>query len=258
MRWFDTHCHLDRLADGAREVARARRAGVRGFLVPALEGVPGALPEGDDVRYTVGQHPSFLPSDPGLLAARAELAADRLARDRPRCVGVGEVGLDYLDPRVDRARQRRALEAQLALARTWDVPVVVHLREGHGDFLAIARSFPGLRVVMHAFSGSPGYAASLLHHLGEVFFGFGGAAVLEGARRALASLRAVPRERVVLETDAPDMTPRALEPPNTPANLPWIGDRIAARLGEPGAELAARTWRNAHAVLGREWQEAEP
>ena len=256
MRWFDTHCHLDRLDDPAGELRRARERGVGRLLVPSLSGRPRSLPAAAGVCYGVGWHPLFLPADDETFLGSLD-TLDVALRTDARCVGVGEIGLDYHQRGAPRDRQRRALEAQLEVAASAGAPVVVHLRKGYGDFLAIARRFAGLRFVMHGFSGSADYARALLHHLDGVWFGFGATTLRANAKRAWDALDVVPMDRVVLETDAPDQTPRPLPPPNTPANLPFIGERIAARRGGSAAELAERTWQNACAAFGLPIEEEE-
>lgn len=247
MRWFDTHCHLDDLPDDA--LAQARAAGVFRFVVPGVVGVPetaarrAAGEEG--LGYTVGVHPLFLDQvadfDATLAAMRAALRSD------PRCVGVGEVGLDFWQrpDAATRARQVAALRAQLALADEIGCPVVVHLRKGGAEFLAIAAEHRERTWVMHMFSGAPDFAEALARRLPRVFFGFGGPAARANARKPVAVLRAVDRDRILLETDAPDLTPPPLAPPNRPSYLPWIGARLADLLDVTVEELAALTWANA-------------
>lgn len=252
MRWFDTHCHLDDLDRAA--VGRARAAGVTRFLVPGVRGpdpaVAALAAAEEGVAYTVGLHPLYLADVPDLDAALAAMAA--ALRSDPRCVGVGEIGLDFLAVRDEAARdrQRRAFAAQVALAAEVGCPVVVHLRKGWDELLATAAAHPRLHWVLHMYSGATDFAAALLKRLPHVWFGFGGPAARANARKPVAVLRAVPRDRVLLETDAPDLAPPELGPPNTPAYLPWIGARLAALLDVAPEALAAQTFENAERAFG--------
>jgi len=254
MRWYDTHCHLDFLDAG--EVTRARRVGVDRLLIPGVRGhepSAAALAAAEEgVTYTVGIHPLWLPEVPDLDATLSEQAA--ALRSDPRCVGVGECGLDFLPRAVDEAardRQRRAFASQVALAAEAGAPVVVHLRKGWDEFLTAAAAHPELRWVMHMYSGAADFARTLLRRLPRVWFGFGGSTLRDGARKPVEVLRSVPRDRILLETDAPDLAPPELGRPNRPANLPWIGARLAALLELSTEELAALTYANALRALDR-------
>jgi TatD DNase family protein len=252
MRWFDTHAHLDVLDRG--ELERARAVGVDRVVVPGVVGCDPAVAAlaaaEPGVQYTVGWHPLYLDRVSDIDAAVAALEAP--LRTDPRCVGLGEIGLDFLaadEPARD--RQRAMLAAQLALADELGCPVVVHLRKGWAEFLETARRRPRLAWVMHMFSGAPDIAAALRAALPRLWFGFGGPAARADARKPVAVLRATPPEQILLETDAPDLAPRELGAPNTPANLPWIGARLAERRGIPTAELAALAYGNAERAFAR-------
>jgi TatD DNase family protein len=252
MRWFDTHCHLDVLDRG--EAARARAAGVERILVPGVRGhdpaVAALAANTEGVTCTVGLHPLYLADVPDPDAALAAMAT--ALRSDPRCVGVGEIGLDFLTGARDEAareRQRRALAAQIALAAEVGCPVIVHLRKGWDEFLTAAAAHPQLRWVMHMYSGAPDFARTLLRRLPRVWFGFGAPALRPGARKPVEVLRTVPRDRLLLETDAPDLAPPELGPPNRPAHLPWVGARLAALLDVSAEELAALTFENARRAL---------
>lgn len=256
MTWFDTHCHLD-LVDAA-ELVRAKELGVRSFVVPCVTGdsskaaaIAAAEP---DVAYLVGVHPLFLGgmTDEGLDALLRQMRG-ALTGD-PRCVGVGEVGLDFTPEGVDRELQRRVFSAQVELAAELGCPVVVHLRKGWDELLEVARRHARLVWIFHMFSGSVDVAERYLRALPAAYFGFGGPAARDNAKKPRGVLRAVPSDRILVETDAPDLTPPPLEPPNTPANLPWIGGRLAGALGITADELAATSTANARRAL--QWKNA--
>ena len=185
MRWIDTHCHLDAPefdADRDAVAARAVAAGVRGLVLPAVE-----VANFDAVRglatthacaYALGIHPLYVDraDDADLDALARALAAQR---HDPRLVAVGEIGLDHFVPGLDRGRQARFYAAQLALAREFDLPVVLHVRRSADDLLKQLRRVPVRGGIAHAFNGSEQQA---LAFVGLGFkLGFGGALTFDRA-----------------------------------------------------------------------------
>lgn len=249
---IDTHCHLDVAAfdaDRAAVLARARAAGVGRIVVPAIEaaGWPGllALCRAEPGLYpALGLHPVFLERHRArdLQALRA-----RLARDRP--LAVGEIGLDFYLRELDRGRQQQLFEAQLELAREAGLPVLLHVRRAHYAVLpALARSRPPGGIA-HAFNGSMEEAARYID-LGFVL-GFGGMLTYTRSRRLRALASALPLEAIVLETDAPDMSPQAHQGTrNSPDYLPLVLRTLAELRGLSEQAVAAATSANARRVLG--------
>ena len=267
MDWIDTHCHLDAPefdTDRAAVIARAAAAGVTRLVLPAVE-----VASFDAVRdlartqrfgYALGIHPLFVDN-----AAEADLERlrDALAalRDDSRLVAVGEIGLDHFVPGLDRGRQARFYAAQLALAREFDLPVILHVRRSADDLLKHLRRVPVAGGIAHAFNGSEQQA---LAFVGLGFrLGFGGALTFERALQIRRLAQTLPADAIVLETDAPDIPPQWLyrsaekraqgEPParNEPAELPRIAAVLAGLRGWTLAETAAITSANAEAALPR-------
>jgi TatD DNase family protein len=254
---IDTHCHLDKPefdADRDGVVARARAAGVEAFVVPAIgPGSWGPLAEWSRrtpaVHFGLGIHPQLLPElDPR--GDDRRLADLDLALARGGAVGVGECGLD--GPSVEAGapldRQVAVLRGQLGLARRHRLPVMLHCLRAHDALLALLREEPlPAGGVLHSYSGAAEqvapYAALGLH------FSFAGPVTYERARKPLAAARAVPRNRLLLETDAPDQTPRPWRGRNEPAFLREIAGALAAALGLSVAELDAITTANARALF---------
>jgi TatD DNase family protein len=253
----DTHCHLDKPEfDGDRDaaLARARAAGVDALVVPAVG--PGSwapladwCPRTAGVHFGLGIHPQLLPDlDPRTDDQRLSELDAALARGG--AVGVGECGLDA--PSVEAGapldRQVAVLRAQLGLARRHRLPVMLHCLRAHDALLALLREEPlPAGGVLHSWSGSAEqvapFAALGLH------FAFAGPVTYERARKPLAAARAVPRDRLLLETDAPDQTPRPRRGRNEPAFLPAIAAALADALGLSVAELDALTTANARALF---------
>jgi TatD DNase family protein len=254
---IDTHCHLDGAAfDADREevLARARAAGVSGIVVP------GVLPGGWDaaaafarchpgVHAAAGLHPQALPGTSPADDDRA-LADLEAALGRGGFVAVGECGLD--GPSVEAGagleRQVAVLRAHLALARRFRLPVVLHCLRAHDALLALLGDEPlPAGGVLHSYSGTaeqvPRYARFGLH------FAFAGPITYERARKAPAAARAVPRDRLLVETDAPDQTPRPHRARNEPGFLPLVVAAVAGAIGATPDEVAALTSANARRVF---------
>ncbi len=274
--WIETHCHLDAPEfgpDALAERARARAAGVACCVLPAVQArdfaAVRALAHQTGDAYALGIHPLYVPQATDDDLRRLEQAlAD--ARDDPRLVAVGEIGLDFFVPELCteamRARQQHFYRAQLGLAQRFGLPVILHVRRSADALLAglraqAASSRPVSGGIAHAFSGSLQQAQAFVA-LGWRL-GFGGAVTFDTARRLRELAATLPLQALVLETDAPDIPPqwlyvtaaeRAAGRPqgrNSPAELPRIGAEIARLRGLAPAALAAATWANACAALPR-------
>ncbi len=123
----------------------------------------------------------------------------------PRCVAVGEAGLDYHYDFSPREKQREVLERQLEIAAELGKPIILHDREAHGDMYEILRRFAPLRGVMHCFSGSVELMEESVRY--GLHIGLGGSVTFKNARQPLEVAAAVPLERLLLETDCPYMSP---------------------------------------------------
>ncbi|MEJ8838527.1 TatD family hydrolase [Ramlibacter sp. AN1133] len=264
--WIDTHCHLDAgefAADTDAVRQRARAGGVQHCVLPAV--LPANF---DAVRelahrhgdsYALGIHPlcTGTAADEDLAVLDRALAA---ARDDPRLVAVGEIGLDYFAPGLDPARQEYFYREQLQLARSHGLPVLLHVRRSADQLLRQLRRIPATGIA-HAFNGSLQQAREFVK-LG-LRLGFGGTVTYERALQIRRLARELPGEALVLETDAPDIPPRwlyrtaeeraagAVQGRNEPGELPAIGAVLAQLRGMPVQELAALTTRNACEALPR-------
>jgi TatD DNase family protein len=260
---IDTHCHLtsSELIEHVPDVlARARAAGVaRAILVavnPADARAALALLEGRPNLFLVaGVHPHEAGTCSaevwGELAAllRGQGLADDLKR---RIVGVGETGLDFHYDFAPRRRQEEVFEAHLALAIEQGLPVVIHARESESRVCEILGRFPQLagRVVWHCFSGDPALARRMLDLGG--FCSFTGVVTFKKADMIRESARFVPSDRIMVETDAPYLSPEPLRKvrPNEPALLVHTARFLAALRGEDEREFAAATTANAVRFFG--------
>jgi len=264
--WIDTHCHLDAAEfdpDRDAVVARARAAGVATIVVPAVDAGNFArvreLAERHRLSYALGIHPMCTDraGDADLAALRNALEANR---GDPRLVAIGEIGLDYFVPGLDRERQADFFAAQLKLAAEFGLPVLLHVRRAVDAVLKQLRTRRVHGGIAHAFNGSEQQAGAFV----ELGFklGFGGTLSFERALRIRRVACAVPLQAIVLETDAPDIAPQWLYRTaesraagatmrNESMQLPRIGAVLAGLRGLDPAELAAATTANAYAVLPR-------
>jgi TatD DNase family protein len=255
---IDSHCHLDATAfdpDRGAVLARAREAGVTDLVVPGVAPVGWAgllsLAASDPaIHVALGIHPQALPDlDPG--ADDRHLADLESLLARGGAVAVGECGLDgptavggaSLD------RQLAVLRGHLAIARRLGLPVILHsLRAGDAMREALEREGVPAGGVLHSFSGSAEQVAPLAG-LG-LHFSFAGPVTYESARKPLAAARAVPAERLLVETDAPDQTPRPHRGTrNEPAHLPLVLEAVARATGSTPEALDALTTANARRLF---------
>ncbi|NCE63952.1 TatD family deoxyribonuclease [Pseudoflavonifractor sp. 524-17] len=208
--YFDTHAHYDSEhfgADRDQVLSGLEAKGVELVLNPGcdLESSRFAVDLADRWPFlyaAVGFHPENLEGVP--LRALDEIRA--LAR-RPKVKAIGEIGLDYywVKDEPGRARTREFYHAQLSLAEELDLPAIVHDRDAHRDCLDIARAHPNVRGVFHCYAGSV-EEAKVLVQMGWML-SFTGNITFKKARRALEVLEWLPMEHIMLETDAPYMTP---------------------------------------------------
>lgn len=248
---FDSHCHLDVEefdADRTQVLAQARQAGVDEILVPAVK------------RSTWSQLIAFCSDDPHLypalglhpvaLAEHSQDDVDALATEvaRSRPVAIGEIGLDWYVPGLDRERQQQLLEAQLDVAATAELPVVLHVRKAHDAMLLTLRRFKLHGGICHAFNGSLQQAERYI----DMGFGlgFGGMLTYERSNHLRRLAAQLPLESIVLETDAPDMTVASHRyERNSPAYLPEVCLALAALRGESAQHVTDTTTANARRFL---------
>ncbi|MFM2246360.1 MAG: hypothetical protein RL071_2434 [Pseudomonadota bacterium] len=253
----DAHNHLDLCAAPEALLDEAAAAGLDGMVIagvrPAGAAAQRALCEGrPGMAWTLGLHPAHA-GDAGPAAAALERAALEAAVAQGPA-GIGEIGLDrrFSDP--DRVEaQRAALRRGLALAQERDLPIVLHVVGAHAEVLEQLRG-ARWRGMVHAFGGSAEEAERYLR-LG-LHLSFGGALTWGPSRRRERALAAVPAERLLIETDAPDQIPapwRGQVDAGRPAMWTAIAAAAAAQRGEDPAALGAQVGANARALfsLGR-------
>lgn len=247
----DTHCHLDAAefdTDRKTVISRARAAGVNRQVIPAIDaaGWPALkdLCAPDDGLFPAyGLHPMFLPKH---APEHLTQLSDWLSREAP--VAVGECGLDYFVEDLDQAQQRFYFDGQLALARDFDLPVIVHARRAVDAVIAAIKRIGGLRGVIHSFSGSAEQAKQLWQL--DFMLGIGGSVTYERANRLRSLVAEMPLDYLLLETDAPDQ-PDAQHrgQRNEPARLSFVCETVAALRGVPAKDVADATTANAQRLF---------
>lgn len=209
MRFIDTHCHFDFppfLDDEPDSLVQAQQAGVSAIIVPAVsagyfERIQ-ALTERYPALYgALGLHPLYIEQHTETHLAELESLLQRRSK---KIVAVGEIGLDLFmnSPHID--KQQWLLEQQLALAKKYDLPVILHSRRTHDQLAKILRQANLPRTgVIHGFSGSL-EQANVFRRLGY-FLGVGGVITYPRAQKTRRTFAALPADALLLETDAPDM-----------------------------------------------------
>lgn len=259
--WIDTHCHLDAGEFGEESEAVARRAaegGVSWIVIPAVERpsfgrVTTMAGRQDNCVYALGIHPIYVPqADESDLAALREAVA--VAMEDVRFVAIGEIGLDFFLPGFNsgalRDRQEYFYSEQLKIARDFGLPVLLHVRRSVDVILKYVRRIGVSGGIAHAFNGSF-QQANMLIDLGFAL-GFGGAMTFTRALQIRRLATTLPEQSIVLETDAPDISPAWRHPQrNSPEELPRIGHVLAQLRGMQPEAVARMTSRNAYAVLPR-------
>lgn len=250
---IDSHCHLldkrytteDPILTPQQLLANAKAAGVRHCIAIACaraEWQPNLsfTAQTEGVSLAVGIHPYH--AGEGGLVTPNELM--ELAEKNPQVVAFGETGLDYSpNNTAEKKAQHESFHIHLQAAEKEDIPVIVHTRDAEADTLAILAEHPNVRFVLHCFTGTP--------HLAEAVAGQGGYISFSGiltfkksnSLREIAS--ALPRECVLLETDAPYLAPEPYRSRrNSPALLPHTAETLAKVWQISPAEVAQITAQN--------------
>ncbi len=244
---WDSHAHLDDEAfDSDRaEIIEQLAQDIDGIVNPGCDGPSSAkavaLAESYDFIYAaVGYHPENLKGIPGnYLEQLAEWA------QHPKVVAIGEIGLDYYwKENEPKDVQKRILLEQIDLAKQFDLPVIIHDRDAHGDMLDIfQKEVSGVQAVFHCFSGSLEMAKELAKR--GYYFGFGGTSTYKNAQKVREVLQYVPRELILMETDSPYLSPVPMRGKrNNPGYTEYTARNAAEVLGISFEELVALTSAN--------------
>jgi TatD DNase family protein len=251
IEFVDTHCHIqeDTYMLPEDEVrARANAAGVTHLIVVGTDVQTSAqaveyAQDKENVWASIGLHPHDAKLGPEAYSAIAQLLPNN------RVVAIGECGLDYFYNHSDKKDQFASLEFQIQLAKDNNLPMIFHIRDAFDDFWPIYDNFKGIRGVIHSFT-------SITHDLDQalsrgLYIGLNGIMTFTKDENQLAAAQAVPLNRLVLETDAPFLTPAPLRGKvNEPKNVSITAEFLAQLRGEDLPALASATTQNACHLFG--------
>ncbi|MBM6595710.1 TatD family hydrolase [Microvirga pudoricolor] len=245
----DSHCHLDfpDLQGRLPEVlANAEAQGVRRLVtistyVSRYDTYRSLAEAHDSVFFTVGTHPHNAAAEPDVPAARLiELS------DHPRCIGIGEAGLDYFYDKSPRDVQRTVFRTHIAAARETRLPLVIHARDADSDMIEILTDEMGrgrFDAILHCFSSGAGLARVGVE-LG-LYVSFSGILTFKKSEDIRRIAAEVPLDRLLVETDAPYLAPEPYRgKTNEPAYVAYTARVLAEVAGLPEDELAGITTRN--------------
>ena len=252
--YFDTHAHYDdpKFKKDQKELFDAmRRGGVDAIINCAsdMKGCASTLKlvnEYDFVFGAVGVHPHAVKD----LEEEDVYQLYNYACRSEKIVAIGEIGLDYYwESNPPKEFQQQVFRRQIELALELDLPVCIHDREAHGDSLAMVLEYPNLRGVFHCFSGSPEMAQELLKR--GWYLGFDGPITYKNARRSPEVVAITPLERIVIETDAPYLTPVPFRGKrNDSRYLSYVVEKLAEWKGVSPEEMERVTWENGLRLYG--------
>ena len=247
---IDTHCHLDVCKPPVEElIAHARTSGVRriatvGMNDASIERAVEIANTHEEVVAIVGRHPNEAEG-----WRDHDIAPIERAAADPRVRAIGETGLDYYRDYAPREDQLRAFEAHIELANRTGLPLVIHTRAAEEDTLRILNErAAGATVIMHCFS-MPEHVAECVER--RWLCSFAGNVTYPKATDLQAAARDVPDDLLLVETDAPYLSPQPVRgKPNEPANVVSTAEFLAELRGVEYAELEATVERNAARVFG--------
>jgi TatD DNase family protein len=244
-----THLHLCEAPD-AELVEAAVEAGVTRIVTVGTDGAScrAALAAAEDfpqVFAAIGRHPNSATGfDDADLAELEALAA------HPRCVAIGETGLDYYRDYAPAEDQRRAFTAQIELARRLAKPLIIHTRAADDDTLTVlSEQAAGLKVILHCFSMAERVLECLEHP--DWWLSFAGNVTFPKAQALRTAMLRVPGARLLVETDAPYLSPQVVRgTPNQPAHVVHTAQAVALERRVAYAEFEAAIRRSADEVFG--------
>ena len=257
MHLIDTHAHLDypHLADQLEDVLqRADEAGVKNIITIGVKlstsERPKAIAEAHDhIWCSVGIHPHEAENEP----LSCDIDAIRKAADHPKCVAIGEAGLDYFYDNAPREKQALSLRAQITVARELDLPIIIHARDADNDMADILEDEyqkGAYRGVLHCFSSGAELAQRALA-IG-FYVSFSGILTFKSAVTLQEIAKSVPQDRLLVETDAPFLAPVPMRgKKNEPAFTSYTAAFLAELRGVSVEEIAHITTENAQRLFSR-------
>ncbi len=241
---IDTHTHLDNekfIDDVQNVIKRAKEAEVGKFIIPAAD--PKDLPRAielaekyENVYFGVGVHPVDIDKyNDNLLLKNI---------NHPKCVAVGEIGLDYywVKDEIQRKKQQELFIRQIEIAKEFQKPIIIHVREATKDTYEIIKKFDKIKGVFHCFNA----AEQLLEFSKNFYYGIDGVITFKNAKKLVNIFPKIPKNRILIETDAPYLTPHPFRGKrNEPFYTTLICDKIAGLWNVDKKEVENKTTENA-------------
>lgn len=253
MNLIDSHAHIDdsRFDDDREQVIeRAVQQGLN-YIINVGHDMESSLRSLElaekypFIYATVGVHPHDAKDVPG-----DYLKQLKKLTEHPKVIAVGEIGLDYYYDLSPREVQKEVFVAQLNLAKTVNLPVVIHLRDAYGDFLDIMskEKLEPISGVMHCYSGSLEVARECLNM--GFYISFAGPVTFKNAEKLKEVAAKVPLEKILIETDCPYLTPVPYRGKrNEPSYVKYVAEKIAEIKGITTEELSQAAWQNAQRLF---------
>lgn len=251
---IDTHCHLDdtRYDDDINSVIKnASDNKVDKIIIPGadINDLPKAAKianSNSNIYFAAGVHPYEIDG-------YDESVIRKFAKD-PKCVAIGECGLDYFrlpDENIDeyKSKQKDIFISQIKLAIELNLPLIIHIRDANEDSLKILKEYEDKLVggVLHCFNASP----ILLELSSKFYYGIGGVLTFKNAKKLVEILPKIPLNRLLIETDAPYLTPEPHRGKrNEPAFTTFVADKMSDILGMSRDEIEYLTTQNAIRLFG--------
>lgn len=249
LQFFDTHCHIqfaDYLLDPEEVIKNAAADDVTGMIVvgcalPDSQAAPEFAARHEGVWASIGLHPH---EGARYVHDHKALQRFRSLAEKPKVVAIGETGLDYYYENSPKEDQKKLLRFQLELASEYDLPLIFHVRDAFDDFWPIFDEFKGLRGVIHSFTSSTRDLEQILAR--GLYVGLNGIMTFTKRQEQLDAAKAVPLDKLLLETDAPFLTPAPFRGKICePKHVRTVGEFLADLRGENITDLAAVTTSNA-------------
>jgi len=259
----DTHCHLHLLDNPDTAINQAQKAGVSFIISPSLTAASSLenieiAKKYPGVLAAVGIHPREFESELVSIEKQFQLIEIMLKRENNHIVAIGEVGLDFAPPppgqKVRPKKEQIFLfKEQVKLAVKYHLPLIIHNRKANKELISILKPYAlghQLRAVFHCFSGSKSFLKEVVD-LG-FYIGIGGLITYDQGLQKV--IEEVPKKKLVLETDAPFLTPKSIPEekrwPNQPKNVKIIAQKIAEIKGDSFLSTAEQTTNNAQCLFG--------
>lgn len=247
---FDSHAHYDdaKYQDVDSLILDMKDNGVKkivniGSTIKSLDECYKLSNKYDFFYMTSGIHPSCIN---GIPDNYLDIVKDYASKDK--CVAIGEIGLDYYYDFTEKSLQKRVFKEQLQLAKELNLPVVIHCRDAYDETLNILREYD-VKAVIHCYSGSKEMVKEFLKL--NTYISFTGVVTFKNAKKAVESLKEVPLNRLLIETDSPYMSPEPVRGTlNNSSNITYIAKKYGEILNLTESEVLKLTYDNAMDFFG--------